>query len=41
MGDERARSVFGENYERLAELKAKYDPDMVFHRSSPITPKSN
>jgi FAD/FMN-containing dehydrogenase len=40
LGDERVRDVFGENYERLQKLKAKYDPDMVFHKWFPITPKA-
>ncbi|KAI0768414.1 FAD binding domain protein [Irpex lacteus] len=40
LGDERSRDVFGENYDRLSELKAKYDPHNVFRRWYPITPKA-
>jgi FAD/FMN-containing dehydrogenase len=38
LGDERTRDVFGENYERLAQVKAKYDPNIVFNKWFPITP---
>jgi FAD/FMN-containing dehydrogenase len=38
LGDERTKDVFGENYERLAQLKAKYDPNLVFNKWFPITP---
>ena len=33
------KQVFGTNYERLAVLKKKYDPDMVFHSWFPISPE--
>ncbi|GJE88819.1 FAD-dependent oxidoreductase [Phanerochaete sordida] len=39
LGDERVRDVFGAHYDRLSELKARYDPDMVFRKWFPITPK--
>lgn len=39
-GDERARDVFGENYERMARVKAVYDPTSVFHKWYPVTPAS-
>ncbi|EJD46593.1 FAD-binding domain-containing protein [Auricularia subglabra TFB-10046 SS5] len=39
-GDERARDVFGENYERMARVKAVYDPTSVFHKWYPVTPTS-
>ena len=39
-GDERVRDVFGEHYDRLAALKAKYDPHMVFRKWFPITPSA-
>jgi FAD/FMN-containing dehydrogenase len=36
---ERVRTVYGrEQYEQLAELKARYDPDNVFHRNFNISP---
>jgi hypothetical protein len=38
LGDERIRDVFGENYERLQQLKARYDPGNVFHKWFPIAP---
>ncbi|KAI0092983.1 FAD-binding domain-containing protein [Irpex rosettiformis] len=40
IGDERSRDIFGENYDRLSELKAKYDPQNVFRKWYPITPKA-
>ncbi|EKM60153.1 uncharacterized protein PHACADRAFT_251050 [Phanerochaete carnosa HHB-10118-sp] len=39
LGDERVRDVFGEHYDRLSELKAKYDPQLVFRKWFPIVPK--
>ena len=39
-GDERVREIYGEHYDRLALLKAKYDPNMVFKRWFPIVPAS-
>ena len=32
------RAGYGANYERLAELKAKYDPDNLFRMNLNITP---
>jgi FAD/FMN-containing dehydrogenase len=40
LGDERVRDVFGENYDRLAQLKASYDPHNVFHKWFPVAPKA-
>jgi FAD/FMN-containing dehydrogenase len=37
-GQDRVRSGYGENYERLAEVKQKYDPDNVFHVNQNIQP---
>ena len=37
-GQQRVRPSYGENYDRLAELKHKYDPDNVFHVNQNITP---
>jgi hypothetical protein len=30
----RLRAAYGSNFERLAEIKARYDPDQVFSRFS-------
>ena len=30
-GREPARACFGDNYKRLTEIKARYDPDNRFH----------
>jgi FAD/FMN-containing dehydrogenase len=36
--DERSRDIFGENYERLSQIKAKYDPKNIFNKLFAITP---
>jgi FAD/FMN-containing dehydrogenase len=36
--DERSRDIFGENYERLSQIKAKYDPKNMFDKLFAITP---
>ncbi|MEY7851460.1 FAD-binding oxidoreductase [Natrarchaeobius sp. A-rgal3] len=37
-GPDRIRATYGDNYERLQEIKAKYDPDNVFHVNQNIEP---
>jgi FAD/FMN-containing dehydrogenase len=37
--NELARAAFGGNYERLVELKTKYDPDNLFHINLNIPPE--
>jgi FAD/FMN-containing dehydrogenase len=36
---DRVSSVYGANYQRLAEIKKKYDPDNVFHYNQNIRPE--
>jgi len=38
-GEDLVRAAYGDNYERLAKIKAKYDPDNFFHINQNIKPK--
>ena len=37
-GDDRIRAAYGPNYDRLVELKTKYDPENFFHLNQNIAP---
>jgi FAD/FMN-containing dehydrogenase len=39
-GDERTRAAYRDNYRRLAEIKARWDPDNVFRTNKNIRPQS-
>jgi FAD/FMN-containing dehydrogenase len=38
-GDERTRASYGKNYDRLARIKAKYDPSNLFRLNRNIQPR--
>jgi FAD/FMN-containing dehydrogenase len=40
-GADAVRSAYGPNYERLVELKTKYDPDNFFHLNFNIEPRTS
>jgi FAD/FMN-containing dehydrogenase len=37
-GQDRIRATYGPNYERLQQVKAKYDPGNLFHVNQNVTP---
>jgi FAD/FMN-containing dehydrogenase len=37
-GQERVRATYGDNYERLAQIKRKYDPNNLFRINQNIQP---
>lgn len=37
-GQDQVRAAYGENYTRLAQIKARYDPDNLFHINQNIAP---
>lgn len=40
-GEDRIRTTYGDNYERLQEIKAKYDSENFFHMNQNIEPASD
>ena len=39
-GDERIRDAFGSNYDRLIDIKTKWDPDNFLNANKNIAPRS-
>ncbi len=37
-GDDRVRRIYGANYDRLAQVNTKYDPENLFHVNQNIPP---
>jgi FAD/FMN-containing dehydrogenase len=40
-GEERIKATYRDNYDRLARLKAKYDPDNFFRMNQNIKPEKS
>jgi hypothetical protein len=38
-GDERIRAAYGKNYDRLVEVKTKWDPENFFRRNKNLLPR--
>ena len=38
-GEDRVKASYGDNYERLVEIKTKYDPDNLFSVNQNIKPQ--
>lgn len=38
--DEKSKDIFGDNYPKLQQLKARYDPENVFNKLFPIYPEA-
>ena len=39
-GEERMRATYGANFDRLVEVKRKYDPDNLFRANRNIRPRA-
>jgi FAD/FMN-containing dehydrogenase len=39
-GESQVKSAYRDNYQRLTQVKAKYDPDNFFHVNQNIKPAS-
>jgi FAD/FMN-containing dehydrogenase len=39
-GEARVEAAYGRNYERMAKLKARYDPTNLFHMNQNVAPEA-